>query len=368
MFRIREERNILETLLDTAEVFHYAHKFRDNTFVIGLEHPIYLDELWEDLKILVLAQIKLIVFVKEESGIKTRIKELENLNIPIITSVISSSKEKIIRKKDKISLVVVSKKNTLRSLGFWDIGFDIAKKTKAQKYFIITKFDGLRVGDSFKPNPSIDDLESYLTNVHEINIGNEFLKFINKKIHGLKSDLDVILLKGETGNLYKEIFTHYGSGTLITNREMRTLRKAKISDVLDLFILMKPYIEKGLLLSITIEELTKQISSFYVLTSDNAIIATAKLNDYGNSYEFAKFSTLPRYQGKGRAKSLALQLLQVAKKHKKEFCFALTVEPKVGDFFRQLGFKEVSRKTLPPKWKENYDFKRPSKAYLFTLK
>lgn len=365
MTKLHEEKNILDTLLDTAEVFHYANKFKESTFVIGLEKSRYLDELWEDLKILVLAQIKLVVFVKEETGVKSRIRELEKLGIPMAVSFFSEPSDKIVRKKDKISLVIIKNKSTLRHLGFWDIGFKLAKKVKAQKYFITTAFSGLEIGDVFKPNPSLNDLNSYLNNNHEINIGSEFLKFLYTNLNKFK--LDLILLKGETGNLYKEIFTHYGSGTLISNKETRILRRAVTSDVLDLFMLMKPYIDRGLLLPISIEKLTKDINSFYVLASDNAIIATAKLNDYGEAYEFAKFSTLPRYQGKGRAKSLALQLLQVAKKQKKEYCFALTVEPKVGEFFKQLGFKLVDRRTLPEKWKEKYDFRRPSKAYRFDL-
>jgi len=129
--------------------------------------------------------------------------------------------------------------------------------------------------------------------------------------------LDFAVLSCQMGSLYQEIFTHYGAGTMFSDKEVSKLRKARPEDTMDIFWLMKPYIANGLLLPVTDDEILATIESYFVLTADRAIVACAKLIDFGNACEFAKLCALPRYRGRGRACSLVGRLIKNAAARKR---------------------------------------------------
>ena len=96
-------------------------------------------------------------------------------------------------------------------------------------------------------------------------------------------------------------------------------------------------------------------------------MALAALLEYDDCYELAKLCTLPRYQARGRAKKLVLELIEKAQGSGKRGLFALTVSAQVGEFFESLGFQLCERESLPEAWKREYDFRRPSVSYWFGL-
>jgi amino-acid N-acetyltransferase len=170
-------------------------------------------------------------------------------------------------------------------------------------------------------------------------------------------------LKGEAGCLFLEIFTHRGKGTLLTNDYPNVIRRGQISDVMDIALLLKPYISSGAILSVSEDAIADEVEDYYVYTVNNSIVAISKLTDHGPAIELAKFCTLPRYQGKGRARELAEKMIETVKQANKEFIFALSIEPKMFEFFKSLGFEECTRECLPENWKKQYDMSRSSKAF-----
>ena len=136
---------------------------------------------------------------------------------------------------------------------------------------------------------------------------------------------------------------------------------------MDISLLMKPYVDSGSILPVSEEELSEVINDYYVYTVNNSIVAAAVLKDYGETSELAKFCTLPRYQGKGRARELAEKMIEQANGAHKQFIFALTIEPKMFEFFLNLGFEKCDRNILPEGWKSQYDMNRPSTAFIKDL-
>jgi len=43
------------------------------------------------------------------------------------------------------------------------------------------------------------------------------------------------------------------------------------------------------------------------------------------------------------------------------------VVPRMWEFFRALGFREVDRSVLPESWRASYDMTRPSRAFIKEL-
>ena len=82
-----------------------------------------------------------------------------------------------------------------------------------------------------------------------------------------------------------------------------------------------------------------------------------------DQYRRIQVALYSRYQGKGRARELAQKMIQYAKDAEKEMIFALTIEPKMVEFFKSLGFDECDRKSLPESWQKKYDLQRSSKAF-----
>ena len=113
------------------------------------------------------------------------------------------------------------------------------------------------------------------------------------------------------------------------------------------------------------DEVLNAINSFTLYTVNSQIVALAALIDYEDCQELAKLCTLPRYQARGRARQLVLELLKKSREAGKRGLFALTVSDNVGEFFQQLGFEACQRDTLPQAWQDSYDFERPSKSYFF---
>ena len=113
--------------------------------------------------------------------------------------------------------------------------------------------------------------------------------------------------------------------------------------------------------------LQANLQNGFVYAIDHSIVGFAMLNVYENLGELAKFATFPRYQGRGIAKELAFALIQKAKELNLEGVFALSIDPKMGDFFQTIGFIEHPREKLPLSWQKNYDFNRPSKAFLLSF-
>jgi len=241
---------------------------------------------------------------------------------------------------------------------------NLTNQLKATKFYYLGDEPGLLVGEKLKPNCTNDELDEFLAGGAEFNLKRPFLEFISKRV---EDELDFVVLSCQMGSLYQEIFTHYGAGTMFSDKEVSKLRKARPEDTMDIFWLMKPYIANGLLLPVTDDEILAAIESYFVLSVDNAIVACAKLTDFGNACEFAKLCALPRYRGRGRARSLVSRLIKNAAARKKEYVFALSVSEVVGELFKELGFREISRESLPESWKAHYDFNRPSKAYRYDL-
>jgi amino-acid N-acetyltransferase len=180
-------------------------------------------------------------------------------------------------------------------------------------------------------------------------------------------DIDIVIVQARRGAIYEEVFTHAGSGTLLSQEYKNVLRQADEGDVRDIMAIMQPYIADRALKSMAEDELLAMIGSFMVFAVNDQIIAAAALIDYGNAAEVGKLCTLPRFQARGRARELVKALLKRAQERGKEYVFALTVNPQVGEFFEKLGFTKVERESLPEGWKSGYDFTRPSTAYRYNL-
>lgn len=363
-------------MLNALEIFHYSYRFQNKLFILALSEAVELEEIVTDLRILHSAHIKTLVICPDDNKLNEVLQTWNNRGCPFefIDKVSDGclSQDQIqpletMLTSDSIPVLSINKSDTDESFQMLLDRFtmDLASRLTVEKVFFLSMDEGLIIDNDFISHTTPDESTHYLSKSKKINIGQERLKYLidQNKLFGI----DVILLEGKSGCLFQEIFTHRGRGSLITSDYPNIIRQGKTSDVMNISLLMKPYVQTGAILPIDENQLASEIEKYYVYTVNNSIVAAAKFTDHGSVAELAKFCTLPRYQGKGRAKELAEKLIQSARNQNKKYIFALSIEPRMFDFFKNLGFEESDRENLPMMWKQNYDLTRPSKAFCYQI-
>ncbi len=172
----------------------------------------------------------------------------------------------------------------------------------------------------------------------------------------------------EDGALLRELFTHDGSGTLITRRPWEQSRRARIDDVGGILELIQPLEEDGILVKRSREILETEIERFRLLERDGRIIACAALypcppDDCG---EIACIVSHPDYRGESRGRRLLGELEQEARGLGLSRVFVLTTQ--TAHWFIEQGFVEASREALPRQRRDLYNLQRNSKVFFKDLR
>ena len=365
-------------MLRALELFHYGNRYRDELFVIAVPKASRLAELALDLRLLNAAQIWTLLVVEtgnvghSAEDLELEVEQLARRGLSLVYLPSSTVGQRRVLVQEELALghvPVVSvhepggaptvRQKFSESL-LWKAAVHWGSKLQARKVFFLSEFRGLEVGGRLTYHVSPSEIEHLLTSGEETNLGAERLAFLLEE--NIATSLSITLVEAKAGRLFSEVFTHRGKGTLITKHYPDEIRRGRLGDVTELSLLMRPSILAGLILPTSDDDIAKSINEFFVYTVNEALVACARLIDYGDGAELAKFCTLPRYQGKGRARDLTKQMIEEARRQGKRFVFALSIAPKMWEFFLGLGFQEVPRETLPEEWKGHYDFSRPSKA------
>lgn len=129
------------------------------------------------------------------------------------------------------------------------------------------------------------------------------------------------------------------------------LRKAKISDVKQIYNLVNHFAQKGEMLPRSQSELYENIRDFFVVEDEGEVIGCCALHIlWDDLAEVKSLAVAQAYQGKGIGKMLVNACLEEAKELGIKQVFALTFKPW---FFEKLGFKLIRKEDLPRKvWGE----------------
>ena len=362
-------------MLSTLELLHYCQRFRERLFAFCFECSDDCEELLVDLRILHAAGIRQALFCAADSHLVSKL-ELWNRSgyrFTIVEASLGDLKTaafigELQRElgEGKVPLVALQEfpEDEVGRLEAQRGVMHCAVALGARKVFFPGRVAALEINGRMRSYPTDEELERALSGEGEINLSRERLRFIaeQQKLHLV----DMVIVAAQRGAIYREVFTHSGSGTLFTRAYPNVLRPARETDVRDIMAIMQPYVEEGSLKPVSEEGLLASIRSYTVYAVNDQIVAAAALIEYGDHYELGKLCTLPRYQARGRARDLVRALQERARREGKVGLFALTVQDYVGDFFERLGFEAVSRHSLPPAWQQGYDFTRPSRAFYYS--
>lgn len=249
----------------------------------------------------------------------------------------------------------------------------------SRKTFVIPEEIGLS-SDGSVPAMNIDELDSFLKansdDSKQENQENSENKNQNKSTIismlelAKKSVLDgvtrVHILNGSLeGTLPCEIFSDFGSGTMIYSSNYGKIRAMRREDISGVLSVMRPFIKKEILLPRTEKQLEAEYNNYVVYELDGAVRACAALHIYDREQaEIAAVAVDESCSHIGVGPKIIQYLIEKAKSINLKSVFIMTTQ--TADWFEKQGFVPDDISTLPEERRKLWNPKRGSK--LFRLK
>lgn len=398
--------NNIKKLLDTMELIHYIEKFKNKIFVLVVTGEVDIRDIIPDIIILQSFNIKVVIvigytekykdialmdmnnkvtdIILEISGLLKRndLDPLPSMGTEVFARKLKDRSEyaritgfdletiEFALKHNKIPIIAplgIDDRGRYHKLDEKEIALELACKINSNTIFYVSEVDGIEINNKKYQYLNYNQVKDILDKDNiEDKVTKEILSFSYDVMNrGIK---EFSILKGETGNIYQEVLTYDISGTVISKVDDEKIRRAEIEDISSIYLLIKNEVARNNLLPVNEDGIEDDIDSYIVYEIDNSIVAVGKLSYYDeNIAEIAKIATFPRYQGGQRAREICKALIEKAREEGLEGVFGLTINPAMMKLFQNLGFEEIDRADLPEKWKEHYDFSRPSRAFYMEL-
>lgn len=253
-----------------------------------------------------------------------------------------------------------------------DLAVITASRLGAEKLFFVTSGPDLAASDYQIPdgpplsedgrisNFSLPDLEEFF----RLNPDREGLELLAKARRACEAGVArVHILDGRSdGVLLKEVFSNLGSGTMVYSNRYSGIRPMRQDETIEVLRIMKPFVEKGILLPRNAETLAENYEDFIVFEVDDAIRASAALHRYPEGVgEIAAVAVDRQYAHLGVGPRLIGYLLDRARRQGLSRVFVLTTQ--TGDWFLKQGFQEGDLSSLPEKKRALYDLSRRSRIF-----
>ncbi|MCL2139389.1 MAG: amino-acid N-acetyltransferase [Treponema sp.] len=216
-----------------------------------------------------------------------------------------------------------------------------------------------------------EQLIQFINDSNTDNAGRDLQQYLLKTLRELKLALRaardgvdrVHIVDGrQEGAVLKELFSNLGSGTMVYTDEYESIRQIHGRDIPDILRLIEPFMQKGILVRRTAEQIQDKKNDYYVFEIDGSIHACGALHDLGEKKgEIAAVASNPVYTGMNLGRRIVEFLIEKARKNKMDKVFVLTTS--APDWFESLGFIEDTVNSLPLQRQELYDYKRNSKIY-----
>ncbi|MDB5108042.1 MAG: N-acetylglutamate synthase [Candidatus Binatus sp.] len=171
-------------------------------------------------------------------------------------------------------------------------------------------------------------------------------------------------------DVYEELFSFIGAGTLFTEMQYGFVRPVSIDDFEEVEALIVRGQNEGFLLPRNFEQIAHILPScFGYRIGDEHLAGICSLltEPYrrDRAGEITAMYTLTRFQGEGVAAELVREVVKEARARRLKYVFACTSEDRAARFFGRLGFRSVGAEEVPAsKWR-GYDEGRISHLHIF---
>ena len=265
-----------------------------------------------------------------------------------------------------ISSVGYSPSGEVFNLSMEDVAVAIAKALRAEKLVFLSDAPVEDARGHLMPELSAQEAELLLAQGK--NLTPDTRLYLNHAVEAVRAGVARAHLVSHKvdGALLLELFTHGGSGSMITADKLERLRPASIDDIGGILQLIEPLETAGTLVYRGRELLEREVQSFFVIEHDGVILGCAALYPLaGKSAELAALAVRPEYRGRGYGEKLLAHGAVEARQLGYKKLFVLTTS--AAHWFIERGFAEVPIATLPEPKKSLYNLQRRSKVLLKRL-
>jgi N-acetylglutamate synthase-like GNAT family acetyltransferase len=247
------------------------------------------------------------------------------------------------------------------------LGKYVATGLKAKKIISLSQQAQLLEDALSRTRVTYDELDNFYDRLHETNMGRfeESIRFVQSLLEA--NIPEIAFLVAKSGLLCQEVFTHEGAGILFSKIVHSEIRQAELRDISDIAFQIRPEIESGRILPVEENTIAQNLHDFWVYEIDGQIVSVMRLKEYGDWVEIGTGSTIFRDRKFGRASELFIHLFEEAKRRGVKGIFGVGINPKMEENLIPLGFVEVQHSELPQAWQDQYDSRRPSRAFALTL-
>jgi amino-acid N-acetyltransferase len=168
------------------------------------------------------------------------------------------------------------------------------------------------------------------------------------------------------GILLQEVFSSAGQGTMFYLDDYDHVHPAQASDIPEILRIMQPYVDEGVLVQRTAEDLARDLDHYTVYKVDDVLHGCGALKPIGpGAAELLALVVDPAYAGRGTGGKIVDYLVQKARKAGIKKVFLLTTQ--TSDFFLRMGFKEAPVTALPPARRKTWNPTRNSRVLMKTV-
>ncbi len=254
-----------------------------------------------------------------------------------------------------------------------DLAVVTASRLGADKLFFITSRPAFMAADYKLPAGAVVATTGRISNLSLLDVQQFFrdnemkdeLALLDKARRACEAGVSrVHILDGcSDGVLLREIFSNLGSGTMVYSNQYSGIRSMRYDEVGDVLRVMKPFVDKNILLPRTEAMIEESLNDFIVFEIDGAVHASCALHVYPEGVgEIAAVAVDSAYSHLGVGPKMIEFLCERAKKMGLNKVFVLTT--RTADWFLGMGFEEGVVSDLPERKKTAYNYSRNSRIFI----
>ncbi len=255
-----------------------------------------------------------------------------------------------------------------------ELAVAVARALRATKLFFVGEHAGIPVVEDCRFAEPGEVAAGYFSNL-DLKEGRTLLRDFPKALSAASQELlghALAALEGgvervhvvggaRDGILLQEVFSSAGQGTMFYLDAYDHVHPAQAGDIPEILRIMQPYVDEGVLIQRTAEDIARDLEFYTVYKVDDVLHGCAALKPIGaGAAELLALVVDPAYANRGTGGKLANYLIQRARKTGIRKVFLLTTQ--TSDFFMRLGFREAPVSSLPPDRKKAWNAVRNSRV------
>jgi amino-acid N-acetyltransferase len=248
------------------------------------------------------------------------------------------------------------------NLAMEDVAVATAKALHAEKLIFLSDAPVQDRRGKTMPELSAEEADKLL--VRGKHLTNDTRLFLAHAVEAVRAGVARahVVTHKQDGSVLIELFTHSGSGSMITADKLERLRPATIDDVGGVLALIEPLEADGTLVRRGRELLEREIGRFMVIEHDKVILGCAALYPFPKDHagELACLAVRPESRGLGLGDKLAEAIEARARRLGMKRIFVLTT--RAMHWFVERGFAEAPIASLPAQRQALYNYQRRSKV------